>query len=223
MEDTFSLLTSTPSFTPFDLEAAQNVISNATPSQYAELTADEQLLLTGWEILRSLILRITLHQTADKNLDVCLTLQKLKEFLELNLRGSTLPEPSSSLLPSSENVQKMFLRLTFLKACAKLCSLTLSFLKQKSHELKEKIKNEEVQSLADLMKDISEGIYDLARNWRTELKGESADGLMDEVGEGQTRGLVESIVGREEVANFVLTCRESAIAALGGVLRVKIV
>jgi hypothetical protein len=223
IEETFSLLTSTTSIHSLDREAAQIIVSGATASQQAELTSDEQALLPGWTLLRALVRRIVLGPAAEKNLDLSSSAQKLKAFLLSEIVGTTLPDTQPDVLPSREIIQRLFLHLTFLKACSKLCILTTSLLKQKAHEIKGKVKEDEIDSLAASVKEISEGIYGFVGKWKEILEGEYLDGLMNAMVGGEIRGLVEEIVDREEVEDCVRGCRDSAVAALEGVLKVKMI
>jgi hypothetical protein len=223
IEETFSLLTSTTSFHYLDLEAAQTIVSAATTSQHAEMTSNEQDLLPGWTLLRSIARRIVLGPTAEKDFNLSSSVQKLKAFLQSEIASIMLPDTQFNVLPSAEIIQRLFLHLTFLKACSKLCMLITSLLKQKAHEIKGKVKEDEMDSLAASVKKISEGIYGFAEKWKEVLEGGYLNDLMDAMVGGEIEGLVEEIVEREKVEDCVRGCRDSAVAALEGVLKVKMI
>jgi hypothetical protein len=189
--------------------------SNVDEKPY-QLTLPEQLISTGWDRLQPLILAYTVgasshHSSSNLKQDATLLLNWVKD--------TSYSPPDHGLLPQSDILQDMFLRLEVLKVCDKFCDVALTASKQKGHAMYGKLPAEVIQKIKATGLETAKAIRNHAKEWKKMLEKEGKAGVLDLVKAGPTG---DDVYGVLEGWATTVEIVESALDALDGLIKVKV-
>ncbi|OCL12708.1 hypothetical protein AOQ84DRAFT_385922 [Glonium stellatum] len=231
VDETCSILAREPAMIS-STETRIGLIKNARACPQTSLTPFEGFLSTGWHLLHIITSEVVQDQkpaqgtTSQMVEDLRQWLTSLRQLFKTWFIESEDSEASADIggkyIMPSAFLQHGFQCLEVLQAAIKLCDTAISYLKQKSHPLKENLTKGDVEKVMGVIDDIYASIQRFARNRVDVVRRDGVKALAAQLQYGPTGEALRDVLTEGERAVFPKEYANSAEDAWTGILKVKL-
>jgi hypothetical protein len=210
------------------IESLLQYLHTNTAQQEVELTPTEQETCARWNKLTPLAIWLVLgpkHPQVSTNTKQ--DLESLSEYLStatLAIKAEDMDVAADDRLEFTHfsELESWYLHLEFAKACSAFVTAAMVLRKQKGHHAANGVALDALNKLKTETKNLADAVQKQARTLQTSLTKDGKAKVLAVVKSGGLGGVIEQLIGDNELRMYVEEMVESAVEGLDGVLKIKV-